>query len=248
MFVHLAILLLFSAITVYANRTSNPAHSCYNDGDTETCISYIQICWKLSSQQLEKDLDQMRQLSGKIRHNPQDIQVPVYHVALFCFAIGQVPVDGYCDPCMENCAFNLNKDVCDFFCKRSINFCNFQSTPAIQTTPMSTSDRLEVARGAFNTANATLSHLSTNIKRVDTTASTDHSYSKWACVFTGIIALFIFIVLVGGCVFYLRRRIRHQMLRLPATASEAHLNGGVSFMGFICLRFLLYFLRKWLCR
>ena len=235
MFVHLAILLLFSAITVYANRTSNPAHSCYNDGDTETCISYIQICWKLSSQQLEKDRDQMRQLSGKIRHDPQVIQVPVYNVALFCFAIGQVPVDGDCDPCTKNCAFKLNKDVCDFFCKRPINFCNFQSTSAIQTTPTSTSDRLEVVRGAFNTTNATLSNRTTNITRVDdTTASSENSYLKWACLFTGIIAVIIFIMVVGVCVFY---QLRHQM------PTRAHLNGGVSFMGFICLRFLLYFLR-----
>ena len=248
MFVHLAIFLLFLTITVYANRSSNsdhsvyanrssnpahsvyanrssnPAHSCYNDGDTETCISYIQTRWKLSPQQLLKDLNRIRQLSGKIPHNSQAIPAPVYYVALYCYAIGQVPVEGSCVPCTKNCAFEFDKDVCGFFCNRP----DVQPTSTIQTMPTSTSDRLEVAREAFNTANATLSNLSTNMTRVDTTASTDHSYLMWAGIIVVVVIIIIMvIVVVGGCVLYqYRKRCQKQ--------NEASANRGVAFMWFMC--------------
>ena len=241
MFFYLATVFIILPIAVNANRNSNPADSCYTDGDSKNCTSYIRTRWNLSLEQLEMDRNRIRQLiqAGKIQHNAQAIPAPVDHVTLFCYAKGQqVPFDGICVPCPINCASSeFDKDVCGFFC----NLSRVQPTSAIQTTPTPTSDRLEISRVAFNTSNATLSNRSTNITRVDTTASTDHLYDHLMCA--GIIAVLVIIimglmviVMVGGCFLYrYRKRLQNQ--------NEASANGGVAFMWFICVRFSLYFLR-----
>ena len=210
------------AMVAQASSCSILSNPCHRNGDSSNCTSYIQMCLNLSLEQLEKDRNRVKDLirSKKIRHNINDIPFDPYNVAMSCFAIGRVPIDGECNPCPKNCEHQLDKDVCDFFCNRP----NVQSTSAIQTTPTSTSALLNDPRGASFAPNATLttSQSTSSPPIANSIATTDRSnlFVILACIIIIVVGIILFVM---ACLFF-RRRVFIWRLHKPV-----HANGGVAF-------------------